>query len=259
MIVLNLRASIIISNILPGVLLTFIIMRYTGIDANIVALWDSDRIGLMIDIGVVRGEYHSPHGDGGEQRQAEREGFIELIKQSVSEVSRPILTAALTTVVSFSRVFLRHRGKLFSPLAYTKTCADSSLRPGHCHHPHAGYYILSVKVTSKKVRDFSNILLAVVGIGMTVYTGQPLYLALILFALNNLFAYRWENSKVPFFINIGIAIAAVLYLLTVEWLPMGTRVSVSGNLLFVILIITLILGILWSGDLLRADPALVSQ
>ena len=251
-IVLNLRASVIISSILPvGVLLTFIIMRYTGVDANIVALSGiAIAIGIMIDIGVVFVENIIRHMEMEENRDKRKgEAFIGLIKQSVSEVSRPILTAGLTTVVSLLPVFFleAQEGKLFSPLAYTKTYAlIAAFVLGVAVIPTLAYYILSVKTSSKRVRDASNIVLAIAGVGLTIYTGRFLYLALVLFALNNLLADRWENRRVPFFINIGIAITTVLYLLTVEWLPMGTQVSVTGNLLFVVLIIALILGLLWS-------------
>ena len=53
--VLNLRASVVIASMLPiAVLATFILMRYTGIEANIVALSGiAIAIGVMVDVGVV--------------------------------------------------------------------------------------------------------------------------------------------------------------------------------------------------------------
>ena len=53
--VLNLRASIIISSLLPvGVLMTFIVMQYAGVDANVVALSGiAIAIGVMVDVGIV--------------------------------------------------------------------------------------------------------------------------------------------------------------------------------------------------------------
>ena len=53
--VLNLRASVLISSILPvGVLMTFILMKYFNVDANIVALSGiAIAIGVMIDVGIV--------------------------------------------------------------------------------------------------------------------------------------------------------------------------------------------------------------
>src|SRR5690606_21414268 len=52
--VMNLRASLLISGLLPiAVLATFIIMRYTGVDANIVALSGiAIAIGVMVDVGI---------------------------------------------------------------------------------------------------------------------------------------------------------------------------------------------------------------
>lgn len=250
-IVLNLRASIIISSILPvGVLFTFIIMRYTGVDANIVALSGiAIAIGLMIDIGVVFVENIIRHMEMDENKdKLKGPAFVQLIKTSVSEVSRPVLTAALTTVVSFLPIFFleAQEGKMFSPLAYTKTYTlIAAFLLGVAVIPTLAYYILSVKITSKRIREVGNIIMAIAGVVLAIYTGRMLYLAFLLFALNNLTAYRWNNKRIPTFINIAIAILGVLYLLTVEWLPMGTRVSVTGNFFFVALIIAVILGMLW--------------
>jgi len=53
--VLNLRASVLISTLLPvGVLMTFILMKYFNVDANIVALSGiAIAIGVMVDVGIV--------------------------------------------------------------------------------------------------------------------------------------------------------------------------------------------------------------
>ncbi len=63
--VLNLRASVVVSSILPiGVLATFIIMKYAGIQANIVALSGiAIAIGIMVDVGVVFVENTLRHMD----------------------------------------------------------------------------------------------------------------------------------------------------------------------------------------------------
>ena len=250
-IILNLRASIIISSILPvGVLFTFIIMRYMGIDANIVALSGiAIAIGIMIDIGVVFIENIIRHMEMEENRGIRKgKAFADLIYRSVSEVSGAVLTAQLTTVVSFLPIFFleAQEGKLFSPLAYTKTFAlISAFLLGIAILPTLAYYIFSIRITSEKVRKGANILLIVTGIALAIFTGTGLYIALSLFGLNNLFAYRWRDQRMPVFLNIGIALLAVVYLLTVEWLPMGTHEGLPGNLLFVIFIIALILGLLW--------------
>src|SRR5690606_30980378 len=53
--VLNLRASILISSLLPiAVLMTFIAMRYFGVDANVVSLAGiAIAIGVMVDVGII--------------------------------------------------------------------------------------------------------------------------------------------------------------------------------------------------------------
>ncbi|MEN6589517.1 MAG: efflux RND transporter permease subunit, partial [Proteiniphilum sp.] len=249
--ILNLRASIVISSILPvGVLAAFIIMRYAGIDANIVALSGiAIAIGIMIDIGVVFVENIIRHMEM-EENKGIRKGkaFANLIYQSVSEVSGAVLTAQLTTVVSFLPVFFleAQEGKLFTPLAYTKTFAlISAYLLGIAVLPTLVYYIFSIRITSKQVRQFANILLAAAGIALVIFTGFGLYLAFTFFGLNNLFAHQWKNQRIPTFLNIGIALLAVVYLLTMEWLPMDTQAGVTRNLLFVMLIIALILTLLW--------------
>lgn len=250
-IVLNLRASVIISSILPiAVLFTFIIMRQLKIDANIVALSGiAIAIGLMIDIGVVYVENIIRHMEM-EENKTIRKGkeFIDLIYRSVREVSGAILTASLTTVISFLPVFMMEaqEGKLFKPLAYTKTFAlVSAFLLGIAVLPTLAYYIFSLRITSKMVRRVANVLLAIAGIVLFIITGTGAYLVLVLFGVNNYFEDRWENRKMPTYINIGIAIFMVVYFLTVEWLPMGTQAGISLNFVFVIFIIAFILGLLW--------------
>jgi len=165
-------------------------------------------------------------------------------------VKYPVLCspAQLTTVVSFLPVFFleAQEGKLFTPLAYTKTFAlISAYLLGIAVLPTLVYYIFSIRITSEKVRQFANILLIAAGIALVIFTGYGLYIALTFFGLNNLFAHQWKNQRIPTLLNIGIALLAVVYLLTMEWLPMGTEGGVPRNLLFVILIIALILALLW--------------
>ncbi len=250
-IVLNLRASIVISSILPvGVLFTFIVMRNLGIDANIVALSGiAIAIGVMIDIGVVFVENTIRHMEMEENRN-KRHGkpLIGLIHHSVSEVSGAILIGFLTTVISFLPVFFleAQEGKMFSPLAYTKTIAIiTSFILGITVIPTLTYYFFSIKITSDRVRKVANIILVVGGIVLIVITGNALYAALPLFGCNNLYARKWANKRTANILNIAIAIVAITYLLTIEWLPLGTNAAVISNFLFVVVIISVVLGLLW--------------
>ena len=119
----NLRASLMISSLLPiAVLMVFIAMRYFGVDANIVALSGiAIAIGTMVDLGIILSENVIKHLDARPPGQK----LIETVYNGAAEVSSAILTAVSTTIVSFIPVFTLQaaEGKLFRPLAFTKTFA----------------------------------------------------------------------------------------------------------------------------------------
>ena len=77
--VLNLRASIVIASMLPiAVLATFIIMRYTGVAANIVALSGiAIAIGVMVDVGSSSWKVSSLPGDAREQAYTGGKGVCQ--------------------------------------------------------------------------------------------------------------------------------------------------------------------------------------
>ncbi|MDR1171372.1 MAG: efflux RND transporter permease subunit [Bacteroidales bacterium] len=211
--VFNLRASIVISSILPvAVLMTFIIMKYTGIDANIVALSGiAIAIGVMVDVGVVIVENII--------RNTESDKItVKLVYKRVKEVAGALITGMLTTVISFLPVFTMQaqEGKLFGPLAYTKTFAlISAFVAGFVLLPTVAYYILKFRVK------------------------LPLK-----------HPEREKHPKGPrrFISKWGITavvLTFVLYILTSEWLPMGTKAGFSLNFIFVIAVTGFILAILW--------------
>ncbi|GAB6122192.1 efflux RND transporter permease subunit [Dysgonomonas termitidis] len=249
--VFNLRASVVISSILPiAVLMTFIIMRYLGIEANIVALSGiAIAIGVMVDVGVVFVENIIRHMEEESNKGITKgKAFIDLIYKSVSEVSGALSTAMLTTIISFLPVFAMEaqEGKLFKPLAYTKTFALlSAFLLGVAMLPTLAYYVFSLKISSKLIRKVCNITLIASGIVLFILTGIVPVLGLCLFGLNNLFSYKWKNKKTPTYLNVGIAILIAVYYLTIEWLPVGTQEGIPVNFIFVVLAIAVILGMLW--------------
>ena len=121
--VAHLRSAGLIAGLLPlAVLMCFIAMKYVGVDANIVALSGiAIAIGTMVDMGVIICENILKHIKDGDTPQ----GRLEAIFKGASEVGSAVLTAVLTTVVSFLPVFTMEgaEGKLFKPLAFTKTFA----------------------------------------------------------------------------------------------------------------------------------------
>ena len=121
--VMHLRSGLVISSMLPlAVLLCFIGMKFFKVQANIVALSGIViAIGTIVDMGIVVCENilrHLGQSTGDESK-------LEIVHKAASEVGSAVLTAVLTTVVSFLPVFtmIGAEGKLFKPLAYTKTFA----------------------------------------------------------------------------------------------------------------------------------------
>lgn len=123
LLVFHLRSSLLISLMLPAsVLLTFVGMKLFGVDANVVALSGiAIAIGTIVDMGIVLCENVLKALDNAD----EDEPRLPIIFAACAEVGGAVLTAVLTTVISFLPVFAMEgaEGKLFKPLAYTKTFA----------------------------------------------------------------------------------------------------------------------------------------
>jgi Cu(I)/Ag(I) efflux system membrane protein CusA/SilA len=128
---LHFWGSMIISIVLPiGVLIAFILMRIKGVEANIMSLGGiAIAIGVMVDSGCVLVEniYRKLA-----ERQAQRgitklpaDERLEICIRAAQEVGKPVLFALLTTIIGFIPVFVLtgQAGKLFRPLAFTKTFA----------------------------------------------------------------------------------------------------------------------------------------
>lgn len=249
--VLNLQASVVIASMLPiAVLSTFIIMRYTGIAANIVALSGiAIAIGVMVDVGVVFVESIIRYMEMPENRGIRKgKAMVNLIYKAVSEVSGAIATAMITTIVSFLPVFAMEaqEGKMFSPLAYTKTYAlASAFVLGLILLPTLSYILFSVRIDSKRIRKVLNYILIAAGVLLSVLYSSIPALGLTAVGLNNLLAHRWKKPGISNYINIGIALVVATYFLAEEWLPMGPQKGIIVNLLFVTGCIAIILALLW--------------
>ena len=246
--VLNLRASIIISGLLPvGVLMTFIVMRYAGVDANVVALSGiAIAIGVMVDVGIIFIENIIRHLEMPENHGVKGKELMHVIYVATVEVASAITTALATTVVSFVPVFAMEsaEGKLFRPLAFTKTFALlSAFVLGLVVLPALAHFIFGIDYNKKRVRRFWGILLIVAGILFAVYAWMILPLALTLIGINNLLEPRWpEKYKAyPNYINLGLTIFIASFFLTEEWMPLGPQNGIIINYFFVLFLIGIIL------------------
>ncbi|MCB1196866.1 MAG: efflux RND transporter permease subunit [Deltaproteobacteria bacterium] len=122
---LHFKSSILVSLTLPfGVGISFFLMKLLKIDSNIMSLSGLViAIGSMVDMGIIMTENIYAHlADHPLAKAKER---IEIIVKSAREVGPAILTAVLTTIVTFLPVFGLEgsEGKLFVPLAWAKTLA----------------------------------------------------------------------------------------------------------------------------------------
>jgi Cu(I)/Ag(I) efflux system membrane protein CusA/SilA len=124
---LNLRASIVVAITLPiAVLIAFIGMYVFNIDANIMSLAGiAIAIGTMVDMSIIVSEAIYSHLADWEDkgRPGGKSARLTIIIEATMEVSPAIVTAVMTTVISFLPVFLLtgRDYKLFAPLAWTKT------------------------------------------------------------------------------------------------------------------------------------------
>ncbi|MFA5691799.1 MAG: efflux RND transporter permease subunit [Bacteroidales bacterium] len=248
----NLRASFLISSLLPiAVLMVFIAMRYFGVDANIVALSGiAIAIGTMVDLGIILSENIVKHVDEAPPGQK----LTTTIYNGSAEVSSAILTAVSTTIVSFIPVFTMQaaEGKLFGPLAFTKTFAlVAALIVSLIILPTLAHWFFGFKIKNPRHNKWVNMLLIAVGfiglfsnvawagILLILFGGIPFIKPLIrdkkLFR-KPLFGKILDN------IELILVVIGVVWLLAKYWLPLGAGKSVLLNFVFVALLVGFILG-----------------
>ncbi|MHC4114219.1 MAG: efflux RND transporter permease subunit [Planctomycetota bacterium] len=195
--VMHLRSSLLISAMLPlAVLVCFIAMRIFKVDANIVALSGiAIAIGTIVDMGIVICENILRHLS----EANENENRLEVVYRATREVGGAVLTAVATTIVGFLPVFTMTgaEGKLFKPLAFTKTFA----------------------------------LAASIIIALTILPPA----ALLLFK-KKANANLLKRKKSTGLVNI-LVILIVGIILTRHWLPLGPEKGTLLNLIFITILI----------------------
>ena len=242
--VLNLRASILISSLLPiAVLMVFIAMRYFGVDANIVALSGiAIAIGTMVDLGIVLSENVIKHVDEASPGQK----LINTIYNAAAEVSSAIVTAVATTIVSFVPVFTMEaaEGKLFRPLAFTKTFAlVAALIVALIILPSLAHWVFGIKINKNAKGKLINALLIVGGLITAIWIS--VWGGITLMAFGAAWFITEYSPKQNFFtrnLAIIITVVSVVWLLANYWMPLGAGISLLWNFIFVAAIVSVILG-----------------
>jgi Cu(I)/Ag(I) efflux system membrane protein CusA/SilA len=120
----HLRSSLVIIISLPiGIMIAFIVMRLQGINANIMSLGGiAIAIGVMVDAAIVMIENAHKHL---EKNTLTTENRWQVIQEATVEVGAPLFFSLLIITFSFLPVFAlqAQEGRMFAPLAYTKTYA----------------------------------------------------------------------------------------------------------------------------------------
>ena len=232
--VFNLRASVLISGLLPvAVLMVFIAMKMFGVDANIVALSGiAIAIGTMVDVGIILSENIIRHLDEDDRKLP----INTIVYNATAEVSGAIVTAVMTTIISFIPVFtmIGAEGKLFRPLAFTKTFAltASIIIALFLIPPFAAFLFKSRKIRRSTNYGINGLLL-VAGFIVTIF-GHWLGLILVSFSFLAFAKLRgnWSKERSSKY-SIYLSALAIVFLLAEYWRPLGVDKSVFWNLIFV--------------------------
>lgn len=231
--VMHLRAALLISGLLPlTVLATFIAMRLFKVDANIVALSGiAIAIGTIVDMGIVLCENIL-------RRVREKEDgkpLFELVFKASTEVGPAVLTAVATTIIGFLPVFFMEgaEGKLFKPLAYTKTFALlSSIAITLALVPTLSWLILRKRsIPSWSIARWVLVALALV---LALFVSRQLFLVLVVWVVAHQAVSR---LPAPWLAGIAralryLAIGLGFYWLSGFWTPLGVHAGTFKNLLF---------------------------
>ena len=245
---MHLRSSLVISGTLPlAVLICFIAMKIFKVDANIVALSGiAIAIGTIVDMGIIVCENILKHLDAA----APGEDKLEVVFRATSEVGGAVLTAIATTIVSFLPVFtmLGAEGKLFKPLAFTKTFAlFASVVVALTIVPALAHSLFTFRISSRKLRHAALGALLVTGVLFGImwhWWAGAIVIAVAAYHLGRLFiparADKWANRAAT-----GLAALGVGIILTRHWLPLGPGAGFLANAIMVFGPIILLLGFFW--------------
>ncbi len=241
---MHLRSSMVISALLPmTVLMCFIAMKTTGVDANIVALSGiAIAIGTIVDMGIIVCENILKKLD----RAPPDTPRLETILQATLEVGGAVLTAVSTTIISFLPVFAMEgaEGKLFKPLAFTKTYAlVASIILALTVLPALAHLLFTRTRTGTEQPGFRRflapgLLLAlglVLGLTVVWWLGLVAGVFGLLRGTAIFLAPKW--TAILHRLEKWLIIGAVTLVLARNWLPLGPDKGDLRNIVFVAAII----------------------
>jgi Cu(I)/Ag(I) efflux system membrane protein CusA/SilA len=166
----HLRSAFVAIVSLPlGILMAFIVMRYQGVNANIMSLGGiAIAIGAMVDAAVVMIENAHKHlerwGHLHPGQKLEGEARWQVIGDSAAEVGPALFFSLLIITLSFIPVFTleAQEGRLFSPLAFTKTYAmAASAGLAVTLIPVLMGYLIRGRIPDEKTNPLNRLLIAI--------------------------------------------------------------------------------------------------
>ncbi|MBN1269960.1 MAG: efflux RND transporter permease subunit [Kiritimatiellae bacterium] len=230
-------SSVLISAVMPlAVLGSFIAMKVFGVDANIVSLSGiAIAIGTVVDMGIIVCENILKHLDAA----APGEDRLEVVYRAASEVGSAVLTAISTTVVSFLPVFAMEgaEGKLFKPLAFTKTFAlIASVIVALTIIPAFAHTLFGRRIAREGLRRVYYG--AMIAAGLAAAFVLRWWIGAIVIALG---AYHLARPALPERFSrrltqatSGLTVLLVLLLLTTHWMPIGPDRGLVRNFVIVL-------------------------
>jgi len=243
-------SSLLISGIMPlSVLACFIAMRYAGVDANIVSLSGiAIAIGTVVDMGIIICENILKHLDAAspEDRRDKRRS-LEVIYRASTEVGSAVLTAVSTTVVSFLPIFAMEgaEGKLFKPLAFTKTFALlASVIIALTIIPALAHILFADRPRRARARVLYPAMLIVVGVIAWWLTSWRVGGVVLLIAMYDLLRVSLPPRSADR-LRAGaswVTAIAVVLLLAGHWMPLGPDRGLTRNILLVALVLGAVIG-----------------
>ncbi len=235
----HLRSCIVISVTMPlAVMICFILMKTFGIDSNLMSLGGiAIAIGTMVDMGIILSENIVRHM---EDDKTGSRPMIEIVYEASSEIGPAVTTAILMTVIAFLPVFALEgpEGKLFRPLAYTKTFAlVGSLLAAILILPTLAHLVFTPLGRLRGSRRWViPVLFILTGVVMAVFGWRWAGLASAAYGAFSLVetrlgtkALRWAGLLASLAV-----MAAVLVVLTGHWMPLGPGAGFTRNLIIVL-------------------------
>ena len=244
---MHLRSAVIISAMLPlAVLMTFITMKLFGVDANVVALAGiAIAIGTIVDMGIIVTENVMKHLDEADIKEPR----LDVVHRGVREVGSAVLTAIATTVISFLPVFTMTgaEGKMFVPLAYTKTFVlIAAVIIALTVVPAAVHVFIAGRINRETVRrallaglGVAGVLTVMAGVlagSWVVWAAGLALVAAVIVQLTKGYWPGWLSRGSQWGASIA-ATLAVTWVLANVWEPLGPEPGFVRNYIFVVALI----------------------